>query len=72
MSIELASAIVQTLGLYFAIGVLFALAFEIFGLARVDEAAHGAGLGFRILIFPALAALWPIMAVRWITGGGGR
>ncbi|MEL7028661.1 MAG: hypothetical protein AAGL49_05485 [Pseudomonadota bacterium] len=66
MSMEMAGAIVQGLGLYFGAGVLFAIAFQILGLGRVDPAARGVGWGFRLLIFPALAALWPIMLVRWV------
>jgi len=74
MSFEAADALVQAIGLYLAAGLVFAGAFHVFGLARVDPAARGAGWGFRLLITPALAALWPVMAARWIAAlaRGGR
>ena len=57
--------------------LLIALAYVLCGLAvgvpfvlscvdRVDEAARGASLGFRLLILPGTIALWPPMATKWI------
>jgi hypothetical protein len=57
------------LGLYAAVGVLFALAFVIFGAPRIDASAQGSGLAFRLLIFPGSAALWPLLFYRWRRGG---
>lgn len=74
MSVPAAELTVMIAGAYLGVGVLFALLFEAFGLGATDPAARGAGWGFRVLIFPALAALWPIMAARWVGaafGGGG-
>ena len=45
-----------------AVGVPFVLS----GVDRVDEAARGAPLGFRLLILPGTVALWPLMATKWI------
>ena len=45
-----------------AVGVPFVLS----GVDRVDEAARGASLGFRLLILPGTIALWPLMATKWI------
>jgi len=53
-------------GSYALIGVMFAIAFVTAGVARVDPAAHGAPIGFRILIFPGAAALWPVLLRKWI------
>jgi hypothetical protein len=39
------------------------------GLTRIDHGAKGAGLGFRLLILPGLIALWPLMLIRWLSGG---
>ncbi|HXU33450.1 MAG TPA: hypothetical protein VN851_23015 [Thermoanaerobaculia bacterium] len=50
---------------YLAAGVLFALAFLVRGIERVDPAAHGARWGFRCLIAPGVVALWPLLARRW-------
>lgn len=52
-------------GVYLAMGVLFASAFHLLGLRRLDAAASGAGVGFRMLITPGVIALWPLLALRW-------
>ncbi len=52
-------------GAYVAAGVLFAAAFVTWGVQRVDPAAKGAPLGFRLLIMPGCAALWPLLLRRW-------
>lgn len=52
--------------IYAALGIAFAIAFVTLGVARVDEAARGAPLGFRLLILPGTAALWPIMLMKWL------
>ena len=53
-------------GAYMAAGVVFAVAFVTLGVQRVDPAAKGAPLGFRLLILPGSAALWPILLRRWM------
>jgi len=53
-------------GIYALIGVIFAIAFVTAGVARVDPAARGAPIGFRILIFPGAVALWPILLRKWM------
>lgn len=64
----LAETIVLFTGLYFAIGALVALAFLLFGAARVDKAASGAGFFFRAIAFPGCVALWPYIVLRWLSG----
>jgi hypothetical protein len=51
---------------YAAAGVVFAVVFVARGVSRVDEHAAGAGLGFRLIIFPGVAALWPFLLSRWM------
>jgi len=70
MSEELANAIVLLLTSYGALGLLFALAFHVRGIARVDAAAATGTRGFRALITPGVVALWPLLARRWIAGAG--
>lgn len=55
-------------GAYALVGVGFGLVFVTVGVARVDPAARGAGWGFRLLVFPGAAALWPLLAWRWLRG----
>lgn len=51
--------------LYVSVGFLFALWFVSSGVDRMDEAAHGAGIAFRLLILPGSAALWPWLLVAY-------
>jgi hypothetical protein len=53
---------------YAALGLLFAVCFVAGGARRVDSQAVGAGWGFRLLILPGVAALWPLLLRRWIAG----
>jgi hypothetical protein len=50
---------------YLAVGVVSAAAFATVGVAAVDPAAKGAPIGFRLMIVPGAAALWPLVLVRW-------
>lgn len=55
-------------GIYLVIGGVFAVVFLTIGIARVDPAAKGSPIGFRLLIFPGVVALWPYLLSRWIGG----
>jgi hypothetical protein len=50
--------------IYAAFGAIFAIAFVLFGVDRVDPTAKT--LGFRLLILPGVAALWPLLLGRWV------
>ena len=63
------SMVLEGLVLYAALGALFAVAFLVAGVTRVDPGARSAGFAFRLAILPGLIALWPLMLVRWIAGG---
>ena len=51
---------------YLLLGLAVGVPFVLSGVDRVDEAARGASLGFRLLILPGTIALWPLMATKWI------
>jgi hypothetical protein len=53
-------------GMYVAIGVAFAAVFVAVGIGRVDPVARQAPLGFRLIVMPGCAALWPLMLTRWM------
>lgn len=53
--------IVGSATLYLAFGIGFAAWFASAGVARIDPLARGSGLGFRLLIVPGAAALWPLL-----------
>ena len=61
-----AELFVDALTLYAAVGVVFAIAFVARGISRIDTHAEGAGLGFRLIVFPGIAALWPLLLKRWL------
>ena len=60
------AAVVYASLAYLALGVVFALAFVARGAARLDPDADGATWGFKVLILPGTAALWPLLLVRWM------
>ena len=68
----IATALVWLAALYAGAGLLFALAFlrPGGGVERVDPAAQGAGWGFRLVVLSGVAALWPLLLARWLTGRG--
>jgi len=68
MSPALATGIVWTLGAYLGIGLVFAISFVLTGAGRLDEVARHGTVGFRLLIIPGVAALWPLLAWRWRRG----
>ncbi len=51
---------------YAVVGFLFAVVFVTIGVARIDDAARSPTFGFRLLIFPGAAALWPVLLMRWL------
>lgn len=59
---ELLAAVAQGYG---ALGLMVGIAFLLFGIERVDPAARGAH-GFRPLMLPGLALLWPWVLLRWV------
>ena len=59
-------AFVLLLMAYAAVGLLFGVAFVTRGIARVDHVAEHAPPGFRLIVLPGSAALWPFLLVRWI------
>ena len=61
---------VTLLEAYAVTGLLFACAFLTMGIGQVDRASRGSGVGFRLIILPGVAALWPVMLKRWIRGKG--
>lgn len=64
----MASVLLQVAAAYVGTGLLFALAFVVGGVQRVDPSARGAGWVFRVLIVPGTVIFWPLLAVRWAVG----
>jgi hypothetical protein len=57
---------VALLEAYAVTGLLFACAFLTMGIAQVDPVSKDSGIGFKLIILPGLAVLWPVMLKRWI------
>lgn len=65
--VRAAEVVVLLLTVYVACGLAFAPFFVWRGVGRVDPGAKSAGLGFRLIILPGVAALWPVLLRRWLT-----
>ena len=63
---HVAELFVDGLAAYGLLGVLFAIAFVSKGIQRLDPVAEHAPLGFRLIVIPGAAALWPLLLVRWL------
>lgn len=53
---------------YFALGMVAAavLVFGVNGLQRIDPVAGSGTLGFKLLVWPGCAALWPWVLLRFL------
>ena len=60
-----AKAILYGLEIYAGLGLVFALVFVWAGVQNLDSEAQGAGVWFRLLILPGVAAFWPMLLYRW-------
>ena len=63
-----AQLVVTASAAYYAGGVTFAALFAARLVERLDPAARRATLGFRLIIVPGAAALWPYLLLRLARG----
>ncbi len=68
MSVAAASWIWGIVGIYFGLGVLFAIAFISMRLKHSDPDAAQGTIGFRLIILPGIILMWPALARRWMAG----
>lgn len=59
-----AETIILAVASYAILGVVFAVWFVFRGVERIDPVAQGGPVGFRLLILPGSAALWPLLLIR--------
>ena len=64
--------VLDLLSLYAAVGVVTAVAFVTFGIARVLPVGTPVSVGARVLLLPGAAILWPYVLLRWAKAGGAR
>ena len=67
---HIAQALVTAAAVHLSLGVAFALPFVHWGVGRIDPDAREGTWGFRVLILPGAALLWPLLLVRWVRGAG--
>ena len=70
MSPHLAYWLVIFAAAYLAVGLVVAVGVSVAGLRRLDPVAVHGTWGFRLLIVPGLAALWPFILRRVVLGAG--
>jgi hypothetical protein len=63
-----AQVVVALVEWYALAGVVFAVLFLPRAVARMDPRVAGSPKGLRLLILPGVAALWPLLAWRWMAG----
>jgi hypothetical protein len=59
-----AQLIVYSIFVYLGLGVLFALWFVVFGMAKLDESARGTSFFLRLIIFFGAVPFWNLLAWR--------
>ena len=62
-----AQSIVVAASVYFSLGLIVGVPFVWWGVSKIDPAAGGTSIGFRMLILPGTVALWPLMARKWFS-----
>ena len=70
---ELAATVILWMALgYAAIGLAYGAWFIARALEQFDHSAQGSGWGFRLLILPGIAAMWPMVERQRRARVGGR
>ena len=64
MAHDLATTTIWFGAAYLGLGLAFAVPFALRWAGRLDPAAQRGTWGFRLLIVPGAALLWPLLAVR--------
>lgn len=63
---ETALWLVRGLAIYATSGIIFGVYFIFRGVGLIDPAARDTSFGFKLVIWPGVAALWPILLFRLI------
>jgi hypothetical protein len=65
----IATLLLAGLATYAVTGLVVAVAFVLFGVARALPEPAPVTVGARILLLPGAAALWPLVLGRWLKAG---
>lgn len=63
---SIGTLLLYALGLYVVAGVIFGIAYVLYGVTRTLGQPTTVSAGARVLLFPASAALWPLVLSRWL------
>jgi hypothetical protein len=63
---QFAELFVVVLAAYAFTSAAFSVVFVLFGIHRVDPVAERSPIGFRLIVMPGVAALWPLLLTRWL------
>lgn len=56
--------LVRLVGWYLMVGFIFGLFFVTVWAGRMDPSTRQTGWGFKLIILPGVATLWPVLAFR--------
>lgn len=65
---DVAEVIVAAVRGYLVFGLVFGTVFVLFIAQRLDPAVPGSTWGFRLMILPGVALLWPLLLLRVARG----
>ena len=65
---EIVEIIVMIILGYLGLGFLFSIYFVSVGVSKVDPAAKGSGIGFKLIIIPGVLVFWPMFLIRIAKG----
>ncbi len=71
MAFHVALSVLIAIAAYLSMGIAFGIAFVVRGIGVVDHAAKGSPWSFRLLVLPGVAALWPLMLLKWVRAAKG-
>ena len=66
MAATIINIIFICIGIYLFCGLVFSIIFISKGLQVLDEGAHGAGIGFKLIIIPGCMVFWPLLLKKWM------
>ena len=64
--ITVVNIFVIALQVYVVVGLIFAIVVQAKGLKKIDPVVEGAGGWFRVITFPGIVLLWPVLLKKWL------
>lgn len=67
-AVSIAQLIIMIVKGYLLCGLIFAIPFILFGIHRVDPAAKGGTIAFRLMVLPGITLFWPLLLTHLLRG----